>query len=478
MKHDLVITGGTLITAERTFSADIGIQSGIIREIGPGLHGAQTMDAAGLYVLPGAVDPHVHLQMPLGDTFSSDTWRTGTIAAACGGTTTVIDFIEPEPGETMLQALSKRCAEADGQAVTDYSLHMTITPAMMENLDEVHAVLAAGVTSFKLYTTYDGMMLNDYQMLEAMKAVAQSGGMILVHCENDAIARFCTSDLLQQGRTGPDSHPLSRPALAEEEAVNRVLTLARTTGTPAYIVHISTAGGSDALARARNAGQTAWGETCPQYLLLDQGLYTGRPNSTPEEKPADQDSLPENRPDPASFEGAKYVCAPPLRGQEHSDALWQHLSNGSLHTIGTDHCPFNFSGQKDLGRNDFTGIPGGLPGIQSRLALMHTYGVLKGHITLNQWVQVCCTGPAQIFGLYPRKGSLEDGADADIVLFDPQTRTTITHESLSENVDYTPYEGYELTGVPVQVLLKGKLAARNGQFIGSTPDGSFLRRKR
>jgi dihydropyrimidinase len=445
MKHDLVITGGTLITAEKTFSADIGIQAGLIREIGSGLNGAQ---------------------------------RTGTAAAACGGTTTVIDFIEPEPGQTLLQALTRRRAEADGQAVTDYSLHMTITTAMIDNLDEVNEVLAAGITSFKLYTTYDGMILNDYQLLEAMKAVAQSGGMVLVHCENDAITRFWTNDLLQKGCRGPDSHPLSRPAPAEEEAVNRVLSLAGSAGAAVYIVHISTAGGAEAVARARENGQTAWGETCPQYLLLNEDLYSSKSKPNSDKKGAQKTEPLEDEPEPANFEGAKYVCAPPLRSQRHQQALWQHLSKGSLHTIGTDHCPFNFTGQKDLGRNDFTRIPGGLPGIQSRLALMYTYGVLQGLISPNEWVQLCSTGPAMIFGLYPRKGSLEAGADADIVLFDPQARTTITRESLSENVDYTPYEGFELTGLPVQVLLKGKLAARNGQFVESTPAGSFLRRKR
>lgn len=454
MAHDLVIAGGTLITAEQIRSADIGIQGGVIREIGENLSGTEIVDARGLYVVPGGVDPHVHLQMPQGDVYSSDDWRSGTKAAVCGGTTTLIDFVEPEADETMLEALEARRAEADGFSVTDYSLHMTITTAMMQRLEDIPAVVDAGIPSFKLYTTYDGMMLDDYQLLEAMSAAAAAGGMVLVHSENDAVARFHTEALLEAGQRGPDAHPLARPASAEEEAIQRVLILAETAGVPVYIVHISTAGGADAVAAANAAGQAAFGETCPQYLLLGEDLYS------------------------TGFEGAKYVCTPPLRSEKHRLSLWSHLSTSSLHTIGTDHCPFNYEGQKDLGRENFTKIPGGMPGVQLRTALMHTYGVLQGRLTLNEWVQLCSTQPARIFGLHPRKGALQPGSDADIVLFDPGIRSTITRDSLSENVDYTPYEGLELTGAPVQVYLKGHLAARNGEFLGTDTPGCFLERQR
>lgn len=449
--YDLIVAGGKLITAEETFSSDLAIQGGRICAVGTDLQGKETIRADGLYVLPGAVDPHVHLQMPIGETASSDTWKTGTIAAACGGTTTVIDFVEPEPGESMLQALSARRAEAEGQTLIDYALHMTITEAMMEKLDEIPSVLDAGVPSFKLYTTYPGMKLNDYQMLDAMQAVGKIGGIVLVHSENDAITRFHTEALLREGRFGPDAHPLSRPALAEEEAVYRVLKLAQTADASVYIVHISTAGGSAALAQAAAAGQSAWGETCPQYLLLTEEKYQG------------------------GFEAAKYVCAPPLRAAAHQAALWRSLSRGELHTIGTDHCPFYFNGQKDLGKDNFTRIPGGLPGIQSRLALLHTFGVLEGHISLNQWVALCSTRPAQIFGLYPQKGALQPGSDADIVLFDPNLKKTLTHSSLSENVDYSPYEGFKLSGMPVQVYAHGMKVASDGRYTGANHTGSFIR---
>jgi len=450
--YDLVIKNGELITAENRLTADLAIENGKILKIGTGLEGKKFIPADGLYVLPGGVDPHVHLQMPLGDTASSDTWETGTIAAACGGTTTLIDFVEPEPDESMLHALEARRTEAEGQARIDYSLHMTITTAMMKKLDEIPAVLEAGISSFKLYTTYSGMLLNDYQMLEAMQAVAEAGGMVLVHCENDAITRFHTKTLLEEKHFGPDAHPLSRPAEAEEEAVNRVLKLAQTAGVKIYIVHISTAGGAAALCKAAADGLTAFGETCPQYLLLSEEKYSG------------------------GFEAAKYVCAPPLRNVHHQQILWQYLNSSKLHSIGTDHCPFFYTGQKDIGRDNFTNIPGGLPGIQSRVALLHTYGVLEGHINLNQWVALCSTNPAQIFGLYPQKGTLQPGSDADFVLFDPNHETTITRENLSENVDYSPYEGFKLKGLPVQVHAQGKLIASDGKFTGTDHTGEFIRR--
>jgi dihydropyrimidinase len=286
-----------------------------------------------------------------------------------------------------------------------------------------------------------------------MDAVRQAGGLVLVHCESDAMVAFATAKLVEQEQLGPASHPTSRPPQAEAEAIQRVLALAALVNVPVYIVHVSTQGGVEALARAAASSQQAWGETCPQYLVLDDALY--------------------RKPD---FQGAKYVCSPPLRAKSHQAALWKGLENSTLHSIGTDHCPFNFKGQKDLGWEDFRKIPGGLPGIQSRLALIYSFGVASGKLDLQQWVELCCTQPAKIFGLYPRKGVLQVGSDADLVLFDPQQSTIIRQENLLENVDYSPYEGTKLHGRVVEVLMKGQVVARNGKILVE-PRGKFLPRK-
>lgn len=466
MDFDLVIQGGTLVTAADTVQADLAIQGEQIAAVGQGLSGRETIDARGRLVIPGAVDPHVHLQMPTAVTISSDDWETGTVAAACGGTTTVIDFVEPEPGQTLLEAFDARRAEAEGKAVIDYSLHMTLpTSHVPAALSEVPAVVAAGLTSFKAYTTYGSFKLSDEQFLAAMTAVRAAGGIIIVHCENDAIVQRCTQELLAAARTGPDAHPLSRPAVAEGEAVARVLALAEVTEAPVYIVHISTARGAQAVACARARGQAAYGETCPQYLFLTDAEYSrGRPGE---------------RPNPDPFEGAKFVCQPPLRTAADQAALWQALAAGDLQAVGTDHCPFNYVGQKDLGRDKFTRIPGGLPGIEARLALIYS-GMTSYELrfTLNRWVEVCCTNPAKLFGLYPRKGSLMPGADADVVIFDPDREVTLTQAFLHENVDYTPYEGLRLRGWPVVTISRGQVLVRDGEFVGRRGQGRFLKRHR
>jgi len=453
--YDLVIQGGTLLSASETVQADLGIRDGVVAALGHNLQGAEVVDARGLLVLPGAVDPHVHLAMPAGATTSSDNWETGTIAAACGGTTTVIDFIEPGPGEALLDAFEKRRAEASDAAI-DYGLHMTLTQA--PDAGELSAVVAAGMPSFKTYTTYEGFRLDDATFLRVMQAVRDVGGLILVHAESDAITAWCRQALLMAGETGPQAHPRSRPAIAEGEAIARVLALAKVVGVPLYIVHISTALGATALAWAQAGGQLAYGETCPQYLLLTDEEY---------ERPG--------------FEGAKFVCAPPLRAARDNAALWEALAGGTLSTVGTDHCPFNYRGQKDLGRDSFPSIPGGLPGVESRLALLYTFGVRQGRISLNRWVEVCCTAPARLFGLYPRKGTLLPGADADVVLFDPEKRITLSQAVLHENVDYTPYEGLALHGYPVMALSRGHVvaqAAREGplNFVGKKGHGQYLAR--
>ncbi len=457
MNFDLIIHGGALVTGRDMLHTDLGIRDGRIVAWGAleRESAAQRVDASGLLVLPGAVDPHVHLAMPAGDLRTADDWRSGTLAAACGGVTTVLDFVEPEAGQSLLDALAQRRAEAEAGAVIDFGLHVTLTNAAPETLAQIPDVVAAGASSFKTYTTYAGFALDDVALLAVMEAVAAAGGLTLTHCENDAIVQRATAYFLERGLTAPRHHPRSRPAAAEGEAIERVLALAEVAGVSAYIVHISTARGVGALARAQQRGQRAYGETCPHYLLLTDTEY---------ERPG--------------FEGAKFVCAPPLRTAEDHAALWDALKTGVLHTVGTDHCAFNFDGQKDLGRDDFSRIPSGLPGIEVRLALLHTFGVGWGRLSLNRWVEVCCENPARIFGLYPRKGTLAPGADADIVLFDPQKRIILSTDTLHEAVDYTPYAGLKLEGYPVAVYARGALLAQNGVFVGEGARGRYLAREK
>jgi dihydropyrimidinase len=448
---DLVIRNGRLITARENYLADIGISAGMITRIGQNLVGHETIDASGKLVIPGAVDPHVHLEMPAGATTSSDDWQSGTIAAACGGTTTVIDFIEPERDQSLLQAFTDRKDQALGKAVIDFGLHMTIISADQKTLDQIPGVVAAGIPSFKVYTTYDGFKLQDQELLDVMLAVKASGGTVMVHAENDAIIKHKQNEYLSQGKTSPRFHPLSRPNIAEGEAIQRVIALGVVSGVNLYIVHVSTGLGTDEISSARARGQNIIGETCPQYLLLTDSEY-----------------------ERAGFEGAKFVCSPPLRKSADQTTLWNALSRGDLKTIGTDHCPFMFHGQKDLGLDLFTKIPGGIPGIESRLALMYSYGVTAGRISINQWVDLCCTAPAQSFGIYPQKGNLSEGADADLVIFDPQKKVTIANSRLHENIDYSPYEGMKLTGYPEMTISQGNVIVRDDVYIGQKQSGRFL----
>ena len=449
MAFDLVIRGGTLVSAGDTGQADLGIKDGRIACVGQGLAGDETIEADGLLVLPGAVDPHVHFEMDTGTTSSSDDFRSGTIAAACGGTTSVIDFVEPLPEQTMLEGLADRRAIADSKVVIDYGLHMTLDRTDEKYLAQIPQAIKAGVTSFKVYTTY-GFRLTDEQMLAGFAAVGAAGGLPITHCENHDIIVRKQKELLDAGRSGPEAHPLSKPAASEGEAVERVLALAEVVGAPMYIVHISTERGAAAVARARSRGLRAFGETCPHYLLLTDDGY----------------SLPD-------FEGAKYVCSPPIRKAGDNAALWLALAQDEVQTVGTDHCPFFFKGQKELGRERFTEIPGGVPGIEERFPLLYTFGVGMGRLDLNRWVEVCSTNPARLFGLYPRKGSLLPGADADIVLFDPHKKVTLSTDILHENVDYTLYEGFELQGYPVMTIVNGSVLISDGQVVGENR-GEFL----
>jgi dihydropyrimidinase len=448
---DLVIAHGTLITAEASLAADLRIANGKIAAIGHHLGGRETIDADGKLVLPGAVDEHVHLQMPVGEFSSSDDFYSGTVAAACGGTTTVIDFVEPRLGESLVQALTKRRAEADGHVVADYGLHMTLSRADDESLNQIPAAIEAGTASFKLYMAYEGLRLDDGGLLRTLAALRKHGGRALVHAENHHAIVYLTAQALAQGRIGPEDHPLTRPDWMEAEAVHRLLALAGVTNTPLVLAHLSCGLGLNEVRAARARGQTVWVETCPQYLLLDESEYR-RPG----------------------FEGAKFVMSPPLRTEADRTALWAGLAAGEVNTVGTDHCPFFYETQKTRGRDNFSRIPGGAPGIETRLSLLYTHGVRTGRLTLERWVEVCCTEPARRFGLAPRKGTLAVGADADVVLFDPERCVTLSVTALHQNVDYCPYEGWQVHGYPVTVLSRGEVIVRDGEFVGAKGRGSFL----
>jgi dihydropyrimidinase len=452
--YDLVIRGGTLITPAEAYQADLGLVAGRIAAIGLGLAGREALDAGGLLVLPGGVDPHVHLAMDAGVTITSDDWASGTIAAACGGTTTVIDFVEPDLGAPLLPALAARRAQAEAGAAIDFSLHMTLRSGATEVLADVPAVIAAGCTSFKTYLTYGGFRLEDADFLRALTAVGRAGGLVLVHAENHAAIEALRAEALAQGQVAPRFHPTTRPVSTEAEAIERALALAEIARCPLYVVHVSTGRGAEVVARARARGQAAIGETCPQYLLLTEAEL-----------------------DRPGFEGAQFVCSPPLRPADNLPQLWRQLAQGGLSTVGTDHCAYFYEGQKTLGRERFTEIPNGLPGIEARLALLHTFGVRAGRISLQRWVEVCSAGPARVFGLYPRKGALVPGADADIVLFDPERQVTLDRTVLHERTDYTPYAGLALCGYPVATLSRGRLIARDGAFLGEVGRGQFLARR-
>ncbi len=468
---DLVIKNGTVVTAEGAAPADVAIAGEKIAAVGRGLAGAQTLDATGLLVMPGGIDSHVHLQYPQGPNrvVSADDWLTGTIAAACGGTTTVVDFVEARPEQTLMQALEARRAEAAPQAAIDYSFHMTLNRADDATLAEIPAVLAAGLTSFKVYMAYDGLRLTDAELLRAFDALRAHGGLPIIHAENHAVIMYLVGRQLAAGHVEPRWHPLTRPEVAEAEATERVLALAEIAGVPVHIVHVSGALGLEAIRRSRARRGADWvsGEACPQYLLLTDALYA-------------QDG----------FEPAKYCMAPPLRTAADQAALWDGLAAGDPGFVVTDHCPFTLrqkAGERRTpefrrlpggvmtsvpetpwsdGLPAFNRIPGGGPGIETRLPLVYHFGVNAGRLSPSRFVEVTSTAAAKRFGLYPRKGSLEPGADADVLVWDPQREVTLSAERLHQNCDYTPYEGVTVRGWPQAVFSRGREIVRDGAFAG------------
>lgn len=452
MEFGVAIKNGTVVTADATYQADIGINGKRIAAIGAGLSGQKEIDAAGKLVTPGAIDVHVHHQMPLpGGVMSSDDFFTGTRAAAFGGTTTIIDFVAAEPDESLMDALAARQAEAEDRVVIDYGLHMTIAPPDLNKLDELPAVVEAGCPTFKLYMAY-GFRLKDGELLQALEAVRSVNGLPIVHAENWDVICSLIERNLAAGHTEPHWHPRSRPALMEGEAAGRVIDMATLVDTPLYIFHVSCADVVERITDARRKGLPIYGETCPQYLLLTDELY--------------------DRPGVA---GAQPVCAPPLRTPADQTRLWNALNRNELQLVSTDHCPFT-SADKANGLDDFSRIPGGVPSIEGRFSMMYAFGVMAGKFSLNRWVDLCCTTPAKLCGLQ-NKGTIGVGFDADLVIFDPQQRVTLSTKTLHENVDWTPYDGLEVTGWPSVTLSRGQVLVEQSEFFGQAGQGRFVKRK-
>ena len=453
----LLFTGGQVVTAEGSFKADVLVEDEKVVAIGTDLqaNGAETVDASGKLVMPGFIDAHTHMDMPFGGTVTADDWATGTEAAAAGGTTMIIDFALQEEGGTLGGAIEEWTNKASGKAVIDYGFHVAITDLRDDIKSELPSIAEKGVASVKIFMAYKGTPLytEDEDLFEALQLSKEAGVLVLVHAENgDAIAKL-QEQALSRGDTAPRFHALTRPEAVEAEATNRAIRLAEVAGAPILVVHVSCAGALEAIHLAHERGQTVYGETCPQYFAFSY------------------DDLARE-----GFEGAKYVCSPPLRDESNRPALWNGLRFGDLQIFGSDHCSFNYEGQKEMGRDDFTKIPNGLPGAEERAMTLWTLGVREGKLTENQFVAVLSTNQARIYGAYPRKGALFPGADADIVLWDPELRTTASVENRHGNVDYTPYEGREFHGGPASVYVRGNLVFKDGEVVAERGSGRFIER--
>lgn len=453
----VLIRNGRIVTASEDSVADIFIEGEKVTAIGKNLQvkATEEVDAGGMLVLPGGVDPHVHLDMPFMGTFSSDTYETGTRAALHGGTTMVIDFILQKQGASLKDALKEWRSRSDNNCVGDYSFHMAVTDFNDETKKEIrHFVEQEGITSFKTFMAYKGaLMIDDRQMVGLMEEVKQQGGLVTVHATNGDMIDYLIAKHRGEGKLSPLYHYLSQPEVTEAEATERFADMANYTGCPGYIVHLTCEGALNAIRQATRRNQNVLVETCIQYLVLDASLY---------EK---------------NFDGAKWVMSPPLREKKDQETLWAGINQGIVKVVATDHCPFKWQ-QKLMGEKDFSKIPNGHPAIEHRMELLYSEGVHKGRITLNKFVEVACTNPAKIFGMFPQKGTIGIGSDADIVIFDPNKKHTISASSHHMNVDYSAYEGWELTGKVKQVFLRGQLAIDNGDCKIGKGYGKFIKRKR
>jgi len=451
----ILIKSGRVITADADCIADVFIEGETIRAIGKGLpfNAEEIIDASGMLIFPGGIDPHVHLDMPFMGTYSSDNYETGTRAALFGGTTTVIDFILQKQGASLQNALDEWRCRANGNAIGDYSFHMAVTDFNENTKKEIrHFIEEEGITSFKTFMAYKGaLMIDDRQMIGLMEEVKAQGGMVTVHATNGDMIDYLVQKHREEGKLSPLYHYLSQPEVTEAEASERFVDMANYTGCPGYIVHLTCEGALNAVRNATKRNQKVFVETCIQYLILDASLY---------EK---------------DFEGAKWVMSPPLREKKDQETLWAGINQGLVNVVATDHCPFMWE-QKKMGEKDFSKIPNGHPAIEHRMELLYSEGVHKGKITLNKFVEVACTNPAKIFGMFPQKGAIAIGSDADLVIFDPKEKHTISASKHHMNVDYSGYEGWEVTGKVKTVLLRGKVAITDNKCILDKGYGQFIKR--
>jgi dihydropyrimidinase len=458
MRFDTVIRNGTIVTATDIYAADVGINSDKISAIAAQLpieNASRVIDAAGHLVMPGGIDVHTHLDMPFGGTTSADDFETGTIAAAFGGTTTLIDFAIQYKGQSLRQAFDGWMQKAHGKAVTDFAFHCIITDLGAAQLEEMGQLIHEGVTSFKLFMAYPGVfMLDDATIFRAMAQAAKHAGLVCMHAENGGAIDVLVEKALAEGKRAPKYHALTRPTTAEAEATSRAIALAEMAGAPVYIVHLSCNDALEKVREARDRGLPVYAETCPQYLYLSLENF-----------------------DVPGFEGAKYVFTPPLREKWHQEKLWQGLAQDTLQVVSTDHCPFCFKEQKELGKDDFTKIPNGGPGIEHRLSLIYTGGVHGKKFSANRFVELVSTAPAKLFGLYPRKGTIAVGSDADLVIFDPNEEQVISAKTHHMRVDYSMFEGIRVRGVPKTVFSRGRAVIDGGKFVGRAGAGQFVRRQ-
>jgi dihydropyrimidinase len=462
-----LIKNGTVVNATGTAAADVLIDGETIAAVlapGSTLLGFDleanvdtVLDASGKYVIPGGIDAHTHMEMPFGGTFASDTYETGTRAAAWGGTTSIVDFVVQYAGENVLDQYHLWHEKAAGNCAIDYGFHQILSDVQDSSLQAMDELVAEGVSSFKLFMAYKGVFLSDDgQIVKAMQKSAENGSIIMMHAENGSVIDLLVQQAIAAGNTSPYYHGLTRPWQTEEEATHRAIMLAHLTGAPLYVVHVSAKQAVAQIAAARDRGQNVFGETCPQYLYLSLEEQLGAPG----------------------FEGAKWVCSTPLRSRAegHQDHMWQSLRTNDLQMVSTDHCPFCMKGQKDMGVGNFSKIPNGIGGIEHRMDLLYQ-GVVDGQISLNRWVEVTSTTPARMFGMYGRKGVIQPGADGDIVVYDPKGHTSIglgkTHHM---NMDYSAWEGFEIDGHVDTVLSRGRVIVDDNQYVGAKGDGKFIKR--
>jgi len=455
----VLIKGGRVITAADDYVGDVYVEDERISLIGESLDAQadRTIDAAGKYLLPGCVDPHTHLDMPFGGTVTADDFESGQTSAAFGGTTCHVDFCIQSKGQSFAEALEQWHAKREGKSLIDNGFHLAVTDLREGgSLEELARVPDDGVTSYKLFMAYKGaLMVDDETLFKTMQVASETGALVLVHAENGDAIDVLVKAALAEGKTQPHFHALTRPPETEGEATNRAIQLARVADANLYVVHVSCKEAIDPIAIAREKGWKTWGETCTQYFFIDYSFL---------ERPG--------------FEGAKYVYTPPPRAKENQDHLWKAVRSDVLSVISTDHCAFNWQGQKTMGEDDFSKIPNGGPGIENRLHMIHEFGVRTGRLTLNRMVELLATNPAKLFGLYPRKGTIAVGSDADLVIFDPEKRLTLSAETHHSKADYNLFEGTEVRGAPEIVLLRGQVLVENDRLVARPGVGQFVKRAR